>query len=53
MRTAMLSRVDLAAAVFIGGMEGIFAEYDIFTALHPEAKIVTVPAAGGAARQLA
>jgi len=53
MRGLMLSRKDLEAAVFIGGMEGIFAEYDTFVKLHPMAKVVTVPAAGGAARQLA
>lgn len=53
MRELMLSRKDLEAAVFIGGMEGILAEYDIFARFHPKAKVVTVPAAGGAARQLA
>jgi hypothetical protein len=53
MRKAMLSRDDLAAAVFIGGMEGILAEHTMFTELHPGAKILAVPAAGGAARQLA
>lgn len=53
MRTAMLSRTDLAAAVFIGGMEGILAEHAMFTELHPGAKILLVPAAGGATRQLA
>jgi hypothetical protein len=53
MRKAMLSRDDLAGAVFIGGMEGILAEHALFTELHPKAKVLTVPAAGGAARQLA
>jgi len=53
MREAMLSRKDLEAAVFVGGMEGILAEYDMFLKFHPKAKVVTVPAAGGAARQLA
>jgi SLOG cluster3 family len=53
MREAMLSRKDLEAAVFVGGMEGILAEFDIFAKFHPKAKIVTVPAAGGATRQLA
>lgn len=53
MREAMLSRKDLEAAIFVGGMEGILAEYDLFAKFHPKAKVVTVPAAGGAARQLA
>lgn len=41
------------AAVFIGGMEGIFDEFRILQELHPAAKIVTVSAPGGAAMQLA
>jgi hypothetical protein len=53
MREAMLSRRDLEAAVFVGGMEGILAEYDLFAKFHPKAKVVAVPAPGGAARQLA
>jgi hypothetical protein len=53
MRKEMLSRDDLAAAVFIGGMEGILAEHAMFTELHPRGKILAVPAPGGAARQLA
>ncbi len=53
MRKAMLSREDLDAAVFIGGMEGILEEYELFTDLHPKSKIVAVPAPGGAARDLA
>jgi hypothetical protein len=53
MREAMLSRGDLEAAVFVGGMEGILAEYDMFAKFHPNAKVLTVAAAGGAAQQLA
>lgn len=53
MRETMLSRSDLVTAVFIGGMEGVLAEHEIFTSFHPEAKVLTIPAAGGAARQLA
>jgi hypothetical protein len=52
MRTAMLSRPDLSAAVFVGGMEGISAEYDLFTQLHPTSQVLAVPAPGGAALQL-
>lgn len=51
MRRAMLSE-PFEAAVFIGGMEGIFAEYEIFRELHPQAGVVAVAAPGGAAMQL-
>jgi hypothetical protein len=53
MRKAMLSRDDLEAAVFIGGMEGVLDEHALFTEFHPRAKVLAVPAPGGAARQLA
>jgi hypothetical protein len=53
MREEMLSRQDLRAAVFIGGMEGVGAEYEIFTRFHSGAKVLPVAATGGAARQLA
>jgi hypothetical protein len=53
MRTVMLSREDLDAAVFIGGMEGVLEEYTLFSELHPKGKIISVPATGGAARDLA
>ncbi len=53
MREAMLSREDLQAAVFIGGMEGVEVEYEMFTRFHPDAKVLPVAAAGGAARCLA
>jgi len=53
MREAMFSRQDLEAAVFIGGMDGVEAEYDLFRHFHPDGKILPVPATGGAALQLA
>ncbi|WP_198971763.1 SLOG domain-containing protein [Xylophilus sp. ASV27] len=53
MREAMLSRTDLTAAVFIGGMEGVEAEFDLFRRFHPAAITLAVAAPGGAARQLA
>lgn len=53
LRTAMLSR-PIEAAVFIGGMEGIFQEYEIFRSLHgPAVTVLALGAPGGAARQLA
>ncbi len=53
LRRAMLSRPDLGAAVFIGGMEGIMVEYSLFRELHPSRTVLAVPSPGGAARQLA
>ncbi len=53
MREQMLSRQDLVAAVFIGGMEGVEAEYDLFIRFHPQAKVLPVAAPGGAALELA
>jgi hypothetical protein len=53
MRREILARQDLRAAVFIGGMEGIEAEYALFREFHPDAKALLVSAPGGAARQLA
>jgi len=53
MRTQMLARPGLEAAVFIGGMEGVEIEYALFKALQPEGKALLVPSTGGAARQLA
>lgn len=53
MREAMLSRAELTAAVFIGGMEGVEREYELFHSFHPTAKVLPIAAPGGAARQLA
>ncbi len=53
MRKKMLSHEDLKAAVFIGGMEGVEAEYELFRGFYPTAKVLPVAAPGGAARQLA
>lgn len=53
MREQMLSREDLVGAVFVGGMDGVEVEYDIFRRLNPEAVILPVAAPGGAALNLA
>ena len=54
MRKAMLSRSDLDAAVFIGGMEGVIEERGAsFAEFHPKGRILAVSSPGGAARQLA
>jgi hypothetical protein len=53
MRKDMLSRANLEAAIFIGGMEGVLDEHALFKQFHPREKVLTVPIAGGAAQQLA
>jgi hypothetical protein len=53
MRSQMLSRAGLKAAVFIGGMEGIEDEFRIFREYHPHAGVLALAAPGGAARDLA
>jgi hypothetical protein len=53
MRQEMLSRSDLVGAVFIGGMDGVQVEYELFKQFHPEAIILPVAAPGGAALSLA
>jgi hypothetical protein len=53
MRESMLRSEDFEAAIFIGGMQGIFDEYAIFKTIFPQAKCVVVGATGGASRTLA
>jgi len=53
MRKWMLSRNDFTAAIFIGGMKGIFDEYELFQHYHPAEKVIALRAPGGAARELA
>lgn len=53
MREQMLSRNDLIGAVFIGGMDGVEVEHNIFRQLNPQAFVLPVAAPGGAALNLA
>ena len=53
MRQTMLAREDLVGAVLIGGMDGVETELAMFQQYHPDAFIVPVAAAGGAAREIA
>lgn len=52
MRESMLAR-DYDGAVFIGGMEGVLDEYEMFRSLNPSAKNIAVGSPGGAAKVLA
>lgn len=53
MRTRMFSERPFAAAVFIGGMDGIIDEYELFRQFHPDAVIVPVVSTGGATLKIA
>ena len=50
MRERMISENEFAAAVFIGGMEGIKAEYDMFISKHPTALILPIASTGAATK---
>lgn len=52
MRDEMLEN-DFSAAVFIGGMEGVLREHEMFCQRHPGAAVLAVASPGGAARQIA
>jgi hypothetical protein len=52
MRIEMLSGT-FDAAVFIGGMDGVIDEYQLFQKMHPNAKVLAVRSPGGAAMKLA
>jgi len=52
LRNAMFAAHEYEAAVFIGGMNGIKDEYDLFSEMHPDVKIVAIHRPGGAAAEL-
>lgn len=49
MREHMLQSEPLSAGVFIGGMEGVVDEFDLFREFHPDLPAYPVASAGGAA----
>lgn len=52
MRTHMLDETDFEAAVFIGGMQGIVDEHDMFVRRAPGARTIPIASTGGAAWRL-
>lgn len=52
MRKQMIVDNEYAAAVFIGGMNGVEDEYEMFVKSHPDAKILPVASTGAAAQML-
>ena len=52
MREMMLGDNDYMAAVFIGGMEGVQDEYDMFKKFHPDKPCFPIASTGAAAKIL-
>lgn len=52
MREKMLNDNTFVAGVFIGGMEGIEDEYNLFQKLHPNAIVLVIASTGGASKIL-
>ncbi|MEJ5027463.1 hypothetical protein [Brucella anthropi] len=52
MRRRMLSEHQFDAAVFAGGMAGLYDEYDLVRELAPDAQILPIVSTGGAAEKL-
>lgn len=52
MRRRMVIENDFAAAVFIGGMDGVEDEYKMFVESHPKAKVFPMASTGAAALML-
>lgn len=52
MRNRMFEETRYQAAVFIGGMQGIFAEYDLLRSAGENIRLIPLGSTGGAARLL-
>jgi hypothetical protein len=52
MRTQMLSAYPYDLGVFIGGMEGVEIEFEMFSKLHPHATLMPLASTGAAARMV-
>lgn len=49
MRRAMIGSRSFSATVIVGGMEGIYEEYDLFVERHPNAAVLPLSTTGAAA----
>lgn len=52
MRLRMFNGNRFKAGIFIGGMEGVEAEYEMFKSIHPTAEIFPVASTGAAAKAI-
>ncbi|WP_040555856.1 SLOG domain-containing protein [Psychroflexus gondwanensis] len=50
MRQKMLRENTFSAAIFIGGMDGIEVEYNLFKELHPDALVLPIASTGAATK---
>ena len=52
MRNKMLDESEFYAGIFIGGMEGVEEEYDMFIEKHPKALVLPIASTGAAAKKI-
>ena len=52
MRNKMLDESEFSAGIFIGGMEGVEEEYDMFIEKHPKALALPIASTGAAAKKI-
>ena len=52
MRCRMLGESEFAAGIFIGGMEGVEEEYDMFIEKHPKALVLPIASTGAGAKKI-
>jgi len=52
LRQCMIRETDFDAAIFIGGMDGVEEEYDLFKSVHSDAPTYLIASTGGAALEL-
>lgn len=52
MREAMIEETNPVAAVFVGGMDGIFEEWELFRERYPDRPVVPIGSTGGASAKL-
>lgn len=50
MRKTIFQSYQFYAGIFIGGMEGVLQEYDLFNKYHPEALVLPLASTGAAAK---
>jgi hypothetical protein len=50
MRREMLAKNNFSVGIFVGGMEGVIDEYELFRKYQPEALILPIASTGGAAK---
>ena len=52
MRNKMLDESEFSAGIFIGGMEGVEEEFDMFVEKYPNALVFPIASTGAAAKMI-